>query len=179
MISAFIIYIHPQLQTDPNEESAGLLRVLLYKTDSAAFGGNVPEVPTQTGPPPTVVAALVLLYLGLATTMASVVFAILAKQLLHLYALASATRSDAENPPRKQRMLKWFTVSLHGVVFFLSLLLQLALLLLSCALIVYIWKINLVVASLILGLTLCILPIWLAIVIVGFVNTGFSHFRKS
>ena len=177
MISAFIIYIHPQLQTDPNEESAALLRVLLYKTDSAAFEGDVPEVPTKTGPPPTIVTALVLLYLGLAATMASVLFAILAKQLLNIYALASILRPNAENARSKRRMLKWFTVSLHGVVLLLSLLLQVALLLLSCAGTVFLWKINLVVASVILTLTLCILPIWLIIAIVGFVNIGFSHFR--
>ena len=84
MISAFIIYVHPQLQKDPNEETADLLRVLLYKTDNTSFGGDVPEVPKWTGPPHTVVAALVLLYLGLAAVVITVTFAIIIKQFLNV-----------------------------------------------------------------------------------------------
>ena len=176
MTSAFIIYIHPQLQTDSGEESAGLLRVLLYKTDSTIFGGNVPGVPEWTGPPGTVVAALVLLYLSLAASVTSVLYAILAKQLLNLYALACAPGT-----PRDVDKFKWFTVTLHTVVLLLSLLVQLALLFLSCALTVYIWKINLLVASLILVLTVSAVPIYAVFVLLALANIGIldlSPFQK-
>ena len=83
MTSAFIIYIYPQLQTDSNDETAALLRVLLYKVANTTFGGGVPKVPARTGPPRTVVAALVLLSLGLAAGMTTVLLAILVKQLLN------------------------------------------------------------------------------------------------
>ncbi|KAF9644200.1 hypothetical protein BDM02DRAFT_3122306 [Thelephora ganbajun] len=177
--SAFIVYIHPQLQPDSNEETAGLLRVILYQMDNATFGGSIPKVPRWTGPPRTTVATQVLLYLSLAATLGSVLFAILAKQLLNLYALAGSWGSNVEHGRSQQRRLKWFTVGLHVVVLALSLLLQLALLLLSCALSVYLWNINTVVASVVLTVTLCAVPIYSSFGILALANLGLSHFRPS
>ena len=85
MVSAFIIYIHPQLQPDPNEEATALLRVILYKMDNAAFGVDIPEVPRWTGPPRTTVVAELLLYLSLEGTLTSVISAIVSKQILNRY----------------------------------------------------------------------------------------------
>ena len=93
--------------------------------------------------------------------MTSVLFTTFAKQLLNLYALAGSSWSNAENGQSQQRKLKWFTVALQMVVFLIYLLLQFALFLLSCALVVYIWKIDLVVASLIFALILCVTPVYL------------------
>lgn len=138
--SAFIIYIHPQLQPDPEDESAALLRVILYKMDNTTFGGDVPELPTWNGPPSAVVAALVLLYLSLGATTGSALIAILVKQLLE-------TRSDSTQGV------------LRKMILFLSFLLQLALLLSSCALTVYIWEINLLIAVSILTMTVCTVPV--------------------
>lgn len=177
MASAFIIYIHPQLQQDPNEESAALLRVLVYAANRTAFGGDVPQVPTWTGPPPTVIAALILLYLGLAATMASVLFAILAKQLLNIYASVGVSGSDVESGQSQQRRQKWFAVILHVAVLLLSGLLQLSLLFDSCALTVYLWEINRRVASLVLVLALGTFPMYVLFLILGSANIGFSHFR--
>ena len=117
--------------------------------DSTAFGGDIPEVPKRaSGTPPAVVVVLVLLYLSLAVTTASVLFAILAKQILYLYALAAASESDTEEGQDQQHKLKRFTTISCGIVFLLFSLLQSALLLLACALIVHIWKINHVISSL-------------------------------
>ena len=173
MTSAFIIYIHPQLQVDQNGGTAALLRGLLYKVINSIFGGGVPKVPVQTGPPRTVVAALVLLSLGLAAAMTTVLCAILAKQLLNLYTLTGALGSNTDNGETRQRRLRWFTTGLHGMTFFLSFLLQLALLLLGCALMVYIWKINLIFALSILVLTLCVIPIHLFLVSIAVFDIGF------
>ena len=139
--SAFIIYIHPQLQSDPEEESAALLRVILYKMDNTTFGGDVPELPMWNGPPNTVVAALVFLYLSLGVTTGSALISILVKQLLNIYTPGP--------PPRVTRFLR-------KMILFLSFLLQLALLFSCCALVVYIWRINILVAAVILILTACI-----------------------
>jgi len=127
--------------------------------DSTTFGGDVPELSRWTGPPRTVVVALVFLYLSLAASVTSVLFTTLAKQLLHLYALAGPSGSNTENGQSQQPKSKWLTVALQTVVFLLYLLLQFALFLLACALVVYIWEINLVVASLVLALTLCAAPV--------------------
>lgn len=163
MTSAFVIYIHPQLQRDPSEDSAGLLRVLLYRTDSTIFGDEVPGIPEWTGPQYTVVAALILLYLSLATSMTAVLYSILAKQLLTIYALA------ASKP-------KWFSKILHVAVLLLSLMLQLALFLLTCALTVYIWDINILVASLILFFTVGAIPIYCIFVVLALVNLEVLRF---
>lgn len=86
--------------------------------DSTAFGGDIPEVPKRaSGTPPAVVVVLVLLYLSLAVTTASVLFAILAKQILYLYALAAASESDTEEGQDQQHKLKRFTTISCGIVF--------------------------------------------------------------
>jgi len=43
--SAFIIEVNSKLRPDPNEETAGLLRVLIHKVDNTTFGGDAPAVP--------------------------------------------------------------------------------------------------------------------------------------
>ena len=49
--SAFIIEVDPQLQPDSGDETAALLRVLIYKMDNTAFGNDVPALPEWNGPP--------------------------------------------------------------------------------------------------------------------------------
>jgi len=117
--SAFTIYIHPQLQTDHTEESADLLRVILYKMDSTAFGGDIPEVPQRTGAPRAAVATLVLLYLSLSFTTASVLFSILAKQMLYLCASAAASESNIEEGQDWQHRPKRFAMISRSIVFLL------------------------------------------------------------
>jgi hypothetical protein len=43
--SAFIIEVDSKLQPDPGDETAALLRVLIYEINNNAFGGNVPAIP--------------------------------------------------------------------------------------------------------------------------------------
>jgi len=155
-----------------------LVRGFLYKAVSTTFGGGVPKVPARTGPPRTVVTALVLLSLGLAAAMTTVLLAILAKQLLNLYTLTGAPGSNADDSESRQRRLRWFTAGLHGMTFFLSFLLQLALLLLSCALTVYIWRINIIFALFILVLTLCAVPIHLLLVSIAVFDVSFLRLQS-
>jgi hypothetical protein len=173
--SGFILYIHPQLQLDPNEESAGLLRVLLYTTDSSAFAGDVPEVPEWTGPPRTVATTMILLYLSFLASMTAVMYAIFAKQLLDLYTsfkLKGNTRDD----PHWSTKLKIFGAVLRIFVFILSSLMQGALFFLTLAITVYIWDINRTVGLLILGFTACGVPFYILLALVSLVNFNFLDF---
>ena len=159
MTSAFIIYIHPQLQVDRGEESADLLRVILYKTDNTTFGGEVPEVPRWTGPPGTIFTTLILLYLSLVTSMCSVFVTTLTKQLLNLRALAGPSGSDAENGENQQRRLSDLVFATLPVVSFsIYTLLQVSCFCLGCALTIYTWEINLRIAVPFLFLTICVGP---------------------
>ena len=177
--SAFILYIQPQLRADPNEESAALLRVLLYKTDNTTFGGDVPEVPRWTGPPITTVVALLLLYLSLAGTLGATLFAILAKQLLNLYASAGTSRSNLEGGRTRGRRLRWFAAGLHATVFLLSFMLQIALFLLGCALTVYIWNISRLIASFSLLTTILAISFSSFLLLFGLADVGYSHYLRS
>ncbi|KAF9791185.1 hypothetical protein BJ322DRAFT_982776, partial [Thelephora terrestris] len=78
--SAFIIQVQSGLQSDPNEETAALLRVLIYKIDNTTFGGDVPTLPQWTGPPQTIIHVQSLLYASLLTSLLSAFIAMLGKQ---------------------------------------------------------------------------------------------------
>lgn len=175
MASAFIIYIQPQLQRDPNEEAAALLRVLLYKTDNTTFGGDVPEVPQWTGPPRTTVVAQILLYLSLSLIFSSVLQIILAKQLLNLYLLAGTRELMIERILGRQREPKWFTTGLHIVILLLAISLQVALLLISCAITIYLWKINLAIAAVVLVAVLTTVSACALFVVLGSANSALTY----
>ena len=68
MASAFIIQVQSELQSDPNEETAALLRVLIYKIDNTTFGGDIPTLPQWNGPPQTIIQVQSLLYASLITS---------------------------------------------------------------------------------------------------------------
>ena len=85
MASAFVLEVQSQLQPDPNEETAALLRVLLYKVDNTTFGGQTPTIPQWTGPPHTIVQVQAMLYASLAASLLSAFFAMLGKQWLNRY----------------------------------------------------------------------------------------------
>jgi hypothetical protein len=160
MAAAFIIYIHPQLETDQNEESADLLRVLLYTMNSTIFGGDVPEIPNSTGPRDGVVTALILLYLDLTLTMSCVVFALFTKQLLTIFTMTGLLGSIAGKGQNQQVKLKWFTVGLRVNFLILSEALLNSLLYLDCAIIVYLWDINRALATFVLYITIGITLLW-------------------
>jgi len=84
--SAFVIQVHSQLQPDPNDETAALLRVLIHKIDNTTFGSDVPTVPQWDGPSPTIVHVEAILYASLATSVFSAFLAMLGKQWLNRYA---------------------------------------------------------------------------------------------
>ena len=154
MTSAFIIQVQPQLQSDPNEETAALLRVLIYKIDNTTFGNDVPALPQWSGPPHTIVQVQAILYASLAASLFSAFLAMLGRQWLNRYASIDMRGPAIERSQNRQRKLDgivtWF---FDHVMESLPLMLQFALLLLGCALSRYLWEIDTTVASVVLGVT--------------------------
>ena len=154
MTSAFIIQVQPQLQSDPNEETAALLRVLIHKVDNTTFGDDVPTVPQWTGPPRTIVQVQAILYASLAASLFCAFLAMLGKQWLNRYASIDVRGSAIERSQNRQRKLDGIvTWYFDNVMESLPLMLQFALLLLGCALSRYLWEIDTTVASVVLGIT--------------------------
>ena len=154
MTSAFIIQVQTQLQPDPNEETAALLRVLIYKIDNTTFSDNIPAVPQWSGTPHATVQAQAILYASLAASLFSAFLAMLGKQWLNRYASIDMQGSAIERSQNRQRKLYGIVVwYFDRVIESLPPMLQLALLLLGCALSRYLWEINTTVASVVLGAT--------------------------
>jgi len=152
--SAFIIQVHSQLQPDPNEETAALLRVLIHKIDNTTFGGDVPALPLWTGPPSMAIQVQCILYASLAASLLSAFLAMLGKQWLNRYASIDMRGSAIERSQNRQRKLDGIvTWYFDHVLESLPLMLQGALLLLGCALSRYLWEIDTTIASVVLAVT--------------------------
>ena len=168
MTSAFIVGVQPQLQPDPNEETAALLRVLIYKVDNTTFGGDVPALPQWTGPPRTVIQVQSILYASLVASLFSAFLAMLGKQWLNRYASIDMRGSAIERSQNRQRKLDGIVVwYFNHVLESLPLMLQLALLLLGSALSRYLWEINITVASVVAGVTSLGVLFYLFVVVAG------------
>ena len=166
--SAFITQIDSQLQSDPNEETAALLRVLIYKIDNTTFGNDVPTLPQWTGPPRAIIQVQSILYASLAASLLSAFLAMLGKQWLNRYASTDMRGTVIERSQNRQRKLNgvvaWY---FYHVMESLPLMLQTALLLLGCALSRYLWEVDTTVASVILGVTSFGVVFYLFIVVAG------------
>jgi len=166
--SAFIIQVQHDLKQDPNDETTALLRFLIYTTDNTTFGGVAPPLPQWTGPPRTAVRVQCLLYASLATALLCAFLAMLGKQWLNRYASVGMRGSAIERSQNRQRKLDgivaWY---FDHVMESLPSMLQVALLLLGCALSRYLWEINTTVASVVIGVTSFGLLLYLFIVIAG------------
>ena len=122
-ITAFIIYLQPQLKQDSGDTSAALLLALLYNTNSSLVGGSPPQIPDWQGAPLILTIAQIILYACLAGTLLCGWFALIYKFFTDSYALGW-----------KNRFLDWVTrmifllmyLALAGVFFgiFVALTLQ-------------------------------------------------------
>ena len=166
--SAFIIQVDPQLQPDSNDETAALLRVLIYKIDNTTFGKNVPTLPQWNGPPRAMVQVQAILFASLAISLLSAFLAMLGKQWLNRYQSADMRGSAVERSNNRQRKLggivAWY---FEHVMETLPLMLQTALLLLGCALSRYLWGVDVAVALVVLSVTSLGAIFYLFIVIAG------------
>ena len=168
MTSAFIVLVHSQLQPNPGDETAALLRVVLYKMDNTTFGGDVPTVPHWPGPPRSTVHVQTILYASLTTSLFSAFLAMLGKQWLNRYASTDMRGTAIERSQNRQQKLNGIVVwYFDNVMESLPLMLQAALLLLGCALSRYLWEIDTMIASVVLGVTSFGLLFYLFIAIAG------------
>ena len=166
--SAFVINVQPQLQPDMGGETAALLRVLIYKIDNTTFGDDTPTLPQWIGPSHGIVQVQATLYASLAASLLSAFLAMLGKQWLNRYASTDVRGTTIERSQNRQRKLDgivaWY---FDHVMEALQLMLQIALLLLGCALSRYLWEINNVVASVVIGATSFLLAFYASIIIAG------------
>ena len=166
MTSAFIIEVDSQLQPDPGDETAALLRVLIYKIDNSTFGNDAPTLPQWGGPPRTLVHVQAILFASLAASLFSAFLAMLGKQWLNRYESTGMRGTAVARSQDRQRKLDgidaWY---FHAVMESLPLMLQGALLLLGCALSLYLWGIDTIIAWVVLGITSSGLFFYLFIII--------------
>jgi len=171
--SAFITQVQPQLQRDPGEETAALLRVLIHKIDNTTFGADVPALPQWTGPARMAVQVQFILYASLTASLLSAFLAMLGKQWLNRYASIDMRGSAIERSQNRQRKLDgiiaWY---FEHVLECLPLMLQVALLLLGCALSRYLWDISTAVASVVVSVTSLGMLFYLFIVAAGAASDG-------
>ena len=166
--SAFIIEVNSELQPDPNDETAALLRVLIYKIDNTTFGNDIPTPPQWTGPPHSIVQVQAILFASLAASLFSAFLAMLGKQWLNRYDSTDMRGTAIERAQSRQRKLNgiiaWY---FHYVMESLPLMLQAALSLLGCALSRYLWEVNITVALVVLGITSFGIALYLLIIVAG------------
>ena len=166
--SAFVIDVHSQLQPDPNEQSAALLRIILLTLNQSAIPGETPVVPPVQGDPPSeIVTATGLMYASLLISLLAAFVAMLGKQWLNRY-LRNSGGSMIERCGDRQRkcdgLEKW---PLHLFVESLPVMLQVSLLLLACGLCRHMWSVNTSVAYILITLTSLGVLFYLGIAIAG------------
>lgn len=166
--SAFIVEVDSQLHPDSGEETAALLRVLIYKIDNTTFGNDVPSLPQWTGPPRTLVCVQAILFASLSASLLSAFLGMFHKQWLNRYESTDMRGSLVERCRNRQWKLDGIETWYFTSVMELSpLLLQTSLLLLGCALSLYLQGIDAATASLVLCVTSSGLFFYLFICVAG------------
>ena len=166
--SAFILDVQSQLQPDTGDETVALLRVLISKIDNTTFGNDPPALPQWSGPPHAIVQVQSILYASLAASLLSAFLAMLGKQWLNRYASTDMRGTAIERSQHRQRKLDGInTWYFDYVMESLPLMLQVALLLLGCALARYLWGVNITVASVAIGVTSSGVILYILILIAG------------
>ena len=164
--SAFIIQVNPQLQPDPNEETAVLLCLLIYRMDNT-FGNDAPTLPQSAGPPHTIIQVQAILFASLAISLFSAFLAMLGKQWLNCYESTNMWGSAIECSHNWQEKLSGMVAWCFNYVMELPLMLQVSLLLLGCTLSCYLWEVNITIASVVIGITSFGVIFYLFIVVAG------------
>ena len=133
--------------------TAAYMQILIHTMNNSLFPGADSSSATWTKPPPEIVTVQCLLYASLATSLFASFLAMLGKQWINRY-LRNRGGSAADKSRDRQRKLdgleRWHFVL---VIESLPVMLQLALVLLGCALSRYLWTISPTVAGFILTFT--------------------------
>ena len=133
--------------------TAAYMQILINAVNSSLFPDADPGAIAWTGPPPEIVTVQSLLYASLTTALFAAFLAMLGKQWVNRY-LRNRGGSTADKSRDRQRKLdglqKW---RFHLAIESLPVMLQLALLLLGCALSQYLWALSRTVAGVIIAVT--------------------------
>jgi len=152
--SAFIIDVQSKLEPDPNDLTAAYMRILIHNVNNSLFPDADPNHTTWTNPPSEIVTVQSLLYASLATSLFSAFLAMLGKQWVNRY-LRNRGGSVADKSRDRQRKLdglqEW---NFHLAIESVPIMLQLALLLLGCALSHYLWTTSHAVAGVVITIML-------------------------
>ena len=134
--------------------TANYMRILIHNMNNSLFPDADPNSTTWTSPPSEIVAVQSLLYASLATSLFSAFLAMLGKQWVNRY-LRNRGGSAADKSRNRQRKLDGFQKwHFHLAIESVPVMLQLALLLLGCALSYYLWTTSHTVAGVIIGVML-------------------------
>ena len=133
--------------------TAAYLQILIHAVNGSLFPDIDPNVASWAGPPPGIVTVQSLLYTSLATSLFAAFLAMFGKQWINRY-LRRHGGSTADKSRDRQKKID----GLEGwhfrlVIESLPVMLQVALLLLGCALSKYLWTIDRTVAGFILAFT--------------------------
>ena len=133
--------------------TAAYMQILIHAVNGSLFPDINPSAIAWTGPPPEIITVQSLLYASLATSLFAAFLAMLGKQWVNRY-LRNHGGSAADKSRDRQRKLdglqEWH---FHLAIESLPVMLQLALLLLGCALSQYLWTISRTVAGVIIAVT--------------------------
>jgi len=134
--------------------TAAYMQILIHAVNSSLFPDANPNSVTWTGPPPEIVTVQSLLYASLATSLFAAFIAMLGKQWINRYLRNHGGSSADKSRDRQQKLDGFNKWHFHLVIESLPVILQLALLLLGCALSRYLWTISRTVAGVIVAMTL-------------------------
>lgn len=156
-----------------HRRDCALLRILIYKIDSTVtFGKDVPTLLLWT-PPRAIVHVQAILFASLMTSLFSAFLAMLGKQWLNRYDSTDMRGTAIECSQDRQRKLDGIVAwHFNNVMESLPLMLQAALLLFGCALSRYFWEVDIIIASVVLGVTSFGFLSYFFIVIAGTASEG-------
>ena len=152
--SALVIAVQSNLEPDPNDQSAAILRLILLTLNPSANLSEIPALPPiQENPPSEIVIVSGLMYASLLISLLAAFVAMLGKQWLNRYsrhAGGSIIERSGDRQLKYDGLQKWkFRLVLEA----LPVMLQVALLLLACGLWRYMASINTPVAVVLITLT--------------------------
>ena len=133
--------------------TAAYMQILIHAVNASLFPNPIPDATTWAGPPHEIITVQSLLYASLASSLFAAFLAMLGKQWVNRY-LRNRGGSAADKSRDRQRKLdgleRWH---FQLVIESLPVMLQLGLLLLGCALSLYLWTISRTVAGVTIAVT--------------------------
>ena len=134
--------------------TAAYIRILVHTMNASLFPDAITDATTWAGPPPEIVTVQSLLYASLTTSLFAAFLAMLGKQWVDRYLRNRGGSAVGKSRDRQRKLDGLKSWRFQLVIESLPVMLQLALLLLGCALSLYLWTISRTVAGVIIAVTL-------------------------